>query len=70
MIICGLMGGLSALAMFSVLLVFLLPVLALIDIIRNQFEGNSKIVWVIAVLCLPYLGSILYFLIGTKQRLE
>lgn len=47
----------------------LLPLLALVDIIRNDFRGsNDKVVWVLLVLFVPLVGSVLYFLIGRTQR--
>jgi hypothetical protein len=52
-----------------IFLVFLLPVFALVDILRNQFKGSSdKLIWVLVVVFLPLLGSILYFIIGRSQR--
>ncbi|MCA0133598.1 PLDc N-terminal domain-containing protein [Winogradskyella alexanderae] len=51
-------------------LFFLLPILALISILRNKFEDNDKLIWVIVVLLLPYFGSIIYFIIGRKKRLS
>ncbi|MGQ8337126.1 PLD nuclease N-terminal domain-containing protein [Sunxiuqinia sp. A32] len=53
---------------FILLLGLLLPVFALISILRNDFDGNDKIVWVLIVLFLPLLGSILYFLMGRSKR--
>jgi hypothetical protein len=50
------------------LLGVLLPVLALIDIIRNEFKGSNKVIWLIIVLLLPLIGSILYFVVGKKQK--
>jgi hypothetical protein len=50
-------------------IVFILPIWALIDIIRSQFnEPNNKITWVIVVILLPFLGSILYLTIGKGQK--
>ena len=46
----------------------LLPLVALIDIVRNDFDGNNKLLWVLIVIFLPFLGSILYFAIGRDQR--
>ena len=55
--------------MDGIVFILLLPVLALIDIIRGNFKGpNDKIMWVIIVLLLPFLGSILYFIVGQKQK--
>nr|WP_321406560.1 PLD nuclease N-terminal domain-containing protein [uncultured Carboxylicivirga sp.] len=51
-----------------IVFVLLLPLLALISILKNEFKGNNKIVWVLVVLFLPFLGSILYFTMGKNQR--
>lgn len=53
------------------LLGILLPLLALIDILRNDFkDSNQKLVWVVVVLCFNLIGSILYFIIGAKQKVN
>ncbi|MFZ6051813.1 PLDc N-terminal domain-containing protein [Halocola ammonii] len=49
--------------------IFILPIIALIEIVQNEFEGSNKIIWVLVVLLLPFLGSVLYFVIGRDQRL-
>ncbi|MGV8138108.1 MAG: PLDc N-terminal domain-containing protein [Mangrovibacterium sp.] len=51
-------------------MMFLLPLIALISILRNSFEGNDKLIWVLVVLLLPVLGSILYFLIGRNRQIN
>ena len=56
------------LGLIMVVLAMLLPVLALIDILKSRFEGNNKLIWVIIVLCLNFLGFILCIAIGRKQR--
>jgi hypothetical protein len=49
--------------------IVLFPLIALIDIIRNEFRGsNDKVIWVIIVLFIPFLGSVLYYWIGTEQK--
>jgi len=57
-----------------ILLVFvfvLLPfVMAFIDILRSEFEHNNKLIWIIAVLLAPVIGSIAYLLIGKKQKIR
>ncbi|WP_114792055.1 PLD nuclease N-terminal domain-containing protein [Niabella yanshanensis] len=56
-------------ALLSVM--FLIPLLALIDILRNQFKDSSnKIIWALIVLFFPILGGILYFLFGVKQKVS
>lgn len=47
-----------------------LTIMALVDILRNEFSGNNKIVWVLVVLLLNFFGAILYFVIGRKQKIS
>lgn len=69
-LLIGMPGGGEWLLIFIFIIpALLLPLLALIDILRNDFKGsNDKVIWVIVVLFLPFLGSLLYFLIGRNQR--
>jgi hypothetical protein len=46
----------------------LLPLIALIDIVRSEFKGNDKLVWILMVLFFNIFGSVLYFLIGRQQK--
>lgn len=44
-------------------------VTCLIDILKSDFaEINLKLIWILIVIFLPILGSILYFIIGRKQK--
>jgi fatty-acid desaturase len=51
------------------LFTLVLTIVALVDILGNQFEGNDKLVWVLVVLFLGIIGVILYFAMGQKQKL-
>ncbi len=54
-----------------ILFVFIIPILiALIDILKSEFEGNNKIVWLLVVIFLNFLGALLYYFIGRKQKLK
>lgn len=57
------------LILFLLAFFFLLPVIAIIDIVRNEFTGNNKIVWVLVVLLFPIIGAIIYFIVGGDQKL-
>jgi hypothetical protein len=46
----------------------LIPLFALIDIVRSKFEGNMQLIWVIIVVFFNVIGSILYFIIGRNQK--
>jgi len=50
--------------------VFFLPWLfALIDCLKSEFkESNLKVIWVVVLLLVPFLGWILYFIIGRGQK--
>ena len=63
-----LFGGGIIITLLVVLFIFLIPLLALISALMNDFPGNEKIIWVLIILFLPFLGSVLYFLIGRNQR--
>ena len=63
-----LFGGGILLTLLVILFIFLIPLLALISALMSDFPGNEKILWVLIILLLPFLGSVLYFLIGRNQR--
>ena len=48
----------------------ILPIIALIDIVRHEFSGSNKIVWVLIVIFFNFLVSILYFIVGRNQRIK
>jgi uncharacterized membrane protein YhaH (DUF805 family) len=54
----------------AVLLMIILPVLALISILKNRFKDNDKLIWALVVLLLPFFGSVLYFIMGRSKRLR
>jgi hypothetical protein len=44
------------------ILCFILWIVALVDCIKSN--NPNKVVWIIVIILIPFLGSILYFLIG------
>lgn len=48
--------------------IFVLWLACLVDILRNEFLGNNKLIWFIAVTFIPVVGCLLYFFIGTRQK--
>ena len=54
----------------STLVLFILPIIALIDIIKSDFKGNNKLIWVIIVIFLSIPGIILYYAIGRSQKIS
>ncbi|WP_186753696.1 PLDc N-terminal domain-containing protein [Echinicola salinicaeni] len=62
--------------MFKLLFILfsLLPlafmVWALVDVLKSRFpEENTKLLWVIVIILLPFIGSLLYYFIGRKDKI-
>lgn len=64
------LGGTEIILVLLILGLFtLLPVIALIDVIRSDFKGtNDKIIWVIVILFLNIIGALMYYFMGRSQR--
>jgi len=52
------------------ILAIVLPIIALIDILRNDFKDNNKLIWVLVILFTSLIGVLLYFKYGTKQKIS
>lgn len=48
------------------LAVIVLDVIVILDILKSNKDMEKKILWVIAVIFLPLLGPVLYYIIGRK----
>ena len=71
MTLCGIISSTELIiVLIFALFVLLLPLVALVDILRSKFEDNTKIIWVIVVIFLSTIGAILYFLIGKNQKIK
>lgn len=42
---------------------------ALVDILKSEFVGLNKLIWLALVIFLPLIGVILYYFIGREQKL-
>ncbi len=60
-----------ALIMLLAISLFLLWLITIIDIVKNDFRRDAdKIVWFFFVMILPPIGAFLYFLIGRFQKID
>lgn len=67
----GSMIGVWQLILICIILILLFfPIIALISILKNEFQNNDKIMWVVIVLLVPFFGTILYFILGRPKRLK
>lgn len=55
--------------LFVAAFIFLIPIVALVDIVRSKFEGNMQLIWVIIVLFSNVIGAAMYFMIGRNQKI-
>ena len=64
--------GLSFLLMMSLITfaAFVFWIWALVDILRSEFTGSNKLIWLLAVIMVPMIGMILYWFIGRGQKIE
>jgi hypothetical protein len=64
------MFGLLFLIIFPLALIFglLLPIIAVIDILRSKFHGNDNLLMLLIVLFIPF-GAIIYFLIAPSRKI-
>ncbi len=66
----GIIGSWQIILILIILAGLLFPLIALLSILRNEFTGSNKLIWIIVVLLLPIFGSLLYFIIGTQQKID
>lgn len=66
----GMIGPWQIILILICLLGIIPTLIALIDILRNKFEGNNKLIWILVVLFFNLLGAVLYFTIGKKQKIK
>lgn len=44
---------------------------ALIEAASSEFENSTeKLLWILLMIFVPFIGTVLYMIIGRKQRLE
>ena len=44
---------------------------AIIDLLRSSFADSvTKLIWLVVIIFIPFLGAILYLLIGRKQKVR
>jgi hypothetical protein len=65
----GMPGGIEIIILFYISLI-ILWIVALVNCLKNNLDVNLKIIWVLVIIFIPFLGSILYLTIGKNQRIK
>ncbi len=60
--------SLIELALLLSLLTFIPWLVALLDVLRSEFNGNDKLIWLLTVVFVPVVGWVAYFAIGRSQK--
>jgi hypothetical protein len=42
----------------------------LIDVLKNKFVQNDKLIWILVVIFIPFIGSLLYLFIGKNKKMK
>lgn len=56
------MGGLIG------LIIVVFDIIAIVDLFKSAKETGKKILWLILILIFPFIGMILYFLLGRDKK--
>ena len=40
------------------------------DVLRNDFEKNEKLIWLITVVFVPFAGAMFYLFFGKRRKLS
>ena len=62
--------GITEIILLLVLLCVPIWLIAFVDILKNDFKGNDKLIWLLVVIFVPFIGPLSYFFIGRKQKIE
>ena len=60
----------SSFLMVFVIFTFILYIYILIDILKHEFTGYNKIIWILVLIFFPVLGALLYLVFGRSQRIK
>ena len=65
------MGFLFTLLIVPIVVVLglLIPIVAIIDILRSKFQGNDNVLMLLIVIFIPF-GALLYFVIAPSRKIR
>jgi hypothetical protein len=64
--------GLGIMEIILLLVLLCLPIwlIVFVNVLKNDFKGNDKLIWLPVVILVPFIGPLSYFFIGRKQKVE
>ncbi len=64
----GSIGTMELILLLFAFIPLIISIIALVDILKSDFRGINKIIWVMVVFFFPIIGPVLYLIIGRKQK--
>ena len=63
--------GAAFIIFFFILILGMLAVwiYAIVDIAKSDFEGDNKMIWLLIVILVGFLGAIIYFIVGRQKKI-
>jgi hypothetical protein len=49
------------------LVIFVLDIIAIIDLFKGAKDTGKRVLWLLLILILPLVGMVLYFIVGKKK---
>jgi len=49
------------------MVVLILDIIAILDLFKSNAETPKKLLWLAIILLVPFIGVLLYFLVGKKK---
>jgi len=66
----GSIGAQELIVLFFILLIpAALWLTAIILLVKAKQDSNTKLLWLLLILFVPFIGSLLYLIVGRKQNL-
>jgi hypothetical protein len=74
LLILSFMMGIGVQELFLLLIFLALPALlwlwAIVDLLGSKFQSDTnKLIWALVIIFVPFIGSILYLVVGRKQKI-
>lgn len=65
------LGAIGPIQLILICVVLIFPIIAIVDIVKSDFKGeNDKLIWILITIFSGLIGTLLYFIIGTKQKIQ
>lgn len=63
-------AGLGIFGIILAIVLFIMVIWAVVDIFSKPYPLPKKLVWLLVIFFIPYIGAILYFVMGRKDTVS